>query len=118
MGWSLTRLAQSGSQQASKASFGKLDPASGDVREFTLPDPAARDPHTPVFDQKGVLWFTVIGGNMLGRLDPATGEIKLIPSPTAHSLPYGLLVNSQGIPFFAEFGSNKIARVDPATLKI
>jgi virginiamycin B lyase len=48
---------------------------------------------------------------MLGRLDPATGEIRLVPSPTAHSLPYGFLVNSQGVPFFAEFGANKIARV-------
>ena len=50
---------------------------------------------------------------MIGRLDPANGEIKLVSSPTANSLPYGLLVNSKGAPFFAEFGSNKIGRVDP-----
>lgn len=47
-----------------------------------------------------------------------TGDIKLIPSPTIQSLPYGLLVNSKGVPLFAEFGSNRIARVDPVTLKI
>ncbi len=101
-----------------KGYIGKLDPVSGDIQEFPLPDPKARDPHTPVFDQNGVLWFTVIGGNMIGRLDPPRGEIRLVSSPTAHSHPYGLLVNSKGAPFFAEFGSNKIARVDPETMRI
>ena len=33
---------------------------------------------------------------MIGRLDPASGEIRLVSSPTANSLPYGLLVNSKG----------------------
>ena len=101
-----------------KGYIGKLDPVTGDVREFRLSDPTAQGPHTSVFDQKGVLWITVVGGNMIGRLDPANGEIKLVSSPTANSLPYGLLVNSKGAPFFAEFGSNKIGRVDPETTRI
>ena len=37
-----------------KGYIGKLDPVSGDIREFALPDRKARDPHTPVFDQRGV----------------------------------------------------------------
>jgi streptogramin lyase len=41
-----------------KGYVGKLDPVTGDIREFPLPDPKARDPHTPVFDQKGTLWFS------------------------------------------------------------
>ncbi len=76
-----------------------------------------RDPHTPVFDSKGVLWFTVQRGNFVGRLDPASGKITLKPSPTSWSKPYGIIVNS-GIPFFCEFGSNKIGRIDPATMSI
>ncbi len=28
--------------------IGKLDPATGDITVFEMPDPAARDPHTPV----------------------------------------------------------------------
>ena len=40
-----------------------------------MPDPAARDPHTAVFDAGGILWFTLQRSNMVGRLDPATGNV-------------------------------------------
>ena len=98
--------------------IGRLNPKTGEVKEYPMPDPAARDPHTPIFDRKGILWFTVQVANMVGRLDPNTGEIRLMVSPTPRSRPYGIVVNSQGIPFFVEFGSNKIARIDPDTMKI
>ena len=81
-----------------------------------MPDPAAHDPHTPVFDQKGTLWFTVQEGNFVGRLDPQTGVIKLKPSPTPNSVPYGIAVTSKGIPFFCEFGTNKLATINPNTV--
>src|SRR6266851_4981322 len=41
------------------ALVGKLDPRTGAVTEYRMPDPAAKDPHTPIFDAKGRLWFTV-----------------------------------------------------------
>jgi len=50
--------------------IGKLEPGSGKILEYKLPDPNARDPHTPLFGQDGILWFTVQSGNMIGRLDP------------------------------------------------
>ena len=40
-----------------KAYIGKLNAATGDITEYPMPDPAARDPHTPLFDFKGNLWF-------------------------------------------------------------
>ena len=55
---------------------------------------------------------------MVGRLDPKTGEIKLVTSPTPNSRPYGLMINSKGIPIFVEFGSNKVATIDPKTMAI
>ncbi|HTN72263.1 MAG TPA: cytochrome C [Methylomirabilota bacterium] len=97
---------------------GKLNPKTGELTEYLMPNPAARDPHTPIFDQKGTLWFTVQGGNMIGRLDPKTGEVKLVTAPTPKSRPYGMVVNSKGIPFLVEFGSNKIASIDPNTMAI
>jgi virginiamycin B lyase len=98
--------------------IGRLDAKSGVISEYKMPDPAARDPHTPVFDASGVLWFTVQGANMIGRLVPATGAVKLVSVPTAHALPYGIVISSQGVPFFAEFGANKIAEVDPLSLHV
>src|SRR3984893_15492369 len=62
--------------------IGKLDPKTGTNTEYHLPDPAARDPHTPVFDRTLVLWFTVQRANMVGRLVPQTGVMKLQRVPT------------------------------------
>ena len=97
---------------------GKLDPRTGQVVEYKMPDPAARDPNTPVFDPKGRLWFSVQGANMMGRLDPQTGEIKLITMPTPRSLPYGVVMDSKGVPFVVLFGTNKVARLDPDTMAV
>jgi len=101
-----------------KGYIGKLDPGTGEVIEYPLPNPAARDPHTPVFDQKGMLWFTVERGNFVGRLNPQTGTIRMSSSPTPHSIPYGIAVDSDGIPFYCEFGTNKLASVNPGTMEI
>ena len=32
---------------------GKLDPGTGEITEYKMPDPAAKDPHTAVFDEDG-----------------------------------------------------------------
>ncbi len=50
-----------------------------------------------MFDQKGILWFTVQQGNAVGRLDPRTGMIVLKKVPMDHALPYGIAVNSKGV---------------------
>jgi virginiamycin B lyase len=83
-----------------------------------MPDPAAKDPHTLAIDQNGTVWFTAQNANMIGRVDPKTGEVKLVTAPTPRSRPYGLLINSKGIPVLVLFGTNKIATVDPKTMAI
>src|ERR1019366_7058081 len=54
----------------------------------------------------------------IGRLDPKTGEIKLLTPPTPDSRPYGMAFDSKGTLFVVLFGTNKIASVDPKTLAI
>jgi virginiamycin B lyase len=83
-----------------------------------MPDPKAKDPHSLAFDQSGILWFTAQQANMMGRLDPRTGEIKLITSPSPGSRPYGIMINSKGVPFVVLFGTNKIASIDPRTMAV
>jgi len=95
-----------------KSHIGKLDVKSGQFTEYRMPDPKARDPHTPMFDKNGMLWFTVQGGNMIGRLNPKTAEIKLVTAPTPGSLPYGTVFDSKGILWIDLFGTNKLASVD------
>jgi virginiamycin B lyase len=102
----------------SAAHVGKLNPRTGEVTEYKMPDPAARDPHTPIFDQKGMLWFTLQGANMVGRLNPQTGEIKLASPPSPRTNPYGIVVDSKGTPWFVQFNVNKLASINPTTMEI
>ena len=97
---------------------GKLDPKTGKVTEYPMPDPKARDPHTIAIDQSGVVWFTLQQASMIGRIDPKVGAVKLVNTPTPHARPYGLKITSKGLPVFVEFGTNKIATIDPKTLAI
>ena len=97
--------------------IGKLDPRTGEVTEYPLNEAEARGPHTPVFDQQGVLWFTLQSG-MVGRLNPRTGEMKIVRTPTANTYPYGIQVNSRGVPWYVDFRGNRIGSVDPVTMEI
>lgn len=100
------------------AYIGLVDPDSGDVERFEMPDPAARDPHTLAFAPDGSIWFTVQGGNFVGHLAPSTGDIRLLEVPTPRARPYGIVVTDSGQPWFTEFGSNKLGTVDPKTLAL
>jgi virginiamycin B lyase len=102
----------------SNATIGKLDPRTGTISEYKMPNPDARDPHTAEFDKNGTLWFTLQQSNMVGRLNPATGEIKLVKMPTAKSRPYGIKVAADGSLWVACNGSNCIVRVDPKTMDV
>jgi virginiamycin B lyase len=98
--------------------IGALDPKTGDVREYRMPDSKAQSLHEPIFDQKGILWFTMSRGDMVGRLDPKTGDVKLISIPTKDSRLYGIAISSKGVPYFSLFAHNKLGSVDPVTFEV
>jgi len=101
------------------ALIGRFDPATGETEEIDMPDPAARDPHTLVFDENEEnIWFTVQGGNMVGRLNIDTREVDLIPSKTERSRPYGIKMAPDGSAWVALFGTYKLAHVDPDSLEL
>ena len=96
----------------------ETEPEHGRHRRVSDAGPGRKRPDSLAFDQSGILWLTFEASNFIGRLDPRTGAVRLIPSPTSHSQPYGIVVTSQGIPFYCEFGSNKLASIDPNTMVI
>ena len=116
-GWSKTKTARSGSRPIPKATSASSIPKNGEFFEYKLAADA-RDPHTPLFDHKGILWFTVQNSNKVGRLNPATGDIKIVDSPTKPSNPYGMVVDTKGTPYYCEFGAPKIAAINPDTMAI
>jgi len=102
-----------------KGYIGRYDPRTDELRKIALPDPKARDPHTLVFDAKAEhIWFTVQGGNFVGRLDVASERVQLIPVPTNGARPYGIVVDADGTAWVALFGTHKLASVDPDTLTL
>jgi virginiamycin B lyase len=98
--------------------IGKLDPASGGIQRFNMPDAAADDPHTLIFDSSGDIWFTVQSGNFAGKLTTSTGAVRLVRIPTANSRPYGIDLDSTQTPWIVLFGTNKVARVDRDTFAV
>jgi virginiamycin B lyase len=100
------------------ARIGRIDPASGDITTYMMPDPAARDPHTLVFDRQKDIWFTVQGGNFVGHLATKSGDVHLIKSPVEGSRPYGIVINSQDRPWIVLFGTNKLATVDAGSMTL
>ena len=82
-----------------------------------MPDRGA-DPHTPLFDKNGMLWFTCRTGEHGGHARSKTGAIKLITMPTPRSLPYGMVFSSKGEPVIVLFGTNKVASIDPETMAV
>ncbi len=101
------------------AYIGRYDPATGRLDKIPMPDKRADDPHTLVFDAaEKHIWFTVQGGNFVGRLMVADRKVDLIPVPTSYARPYGIVVAPDGRPWVALLGTDKLASVDPRTLKL
>ena len=51
------------------------------ITEYQLPRPNAF-PHDPAVGADGIVWYTDQNNSFIGRLDPATGKITDIPTPT------------------------------------
>ena len=60
------------------------------IREYVLPDPAAR-PRRIALTPDDVVWYTDYARGYLGRFDPKTGQVREWPSPGGRqSQPYGI----------------------------
>ncbi len=63
----------------------------------------------------GLIWFTELNANKLGKLDTATGMITEYTIPTANSQPTGIAVASDGTVWLAERAGNQLASFNPTT---
>ncbi|WP_411817880.1 lyase [Hyphococcus sp. DH-69] len=99
--------------------IGRYDPSTKEFEEIPMPDEAARDPHTLIFDENEEnIWFTVQGGNFMGRMNIETRKVDLIPSKTERSRPYGIKMAPDGSVWVVLFGTNKLAHIDPESLAL
>lgn len=104
--------------------LGRIDPKTGEITRFPIPDSTVRDPHTMVFDKNDNVWFTAQGSNAVGFLDVASGKYRIVKPPIPEASrrrstnPYGIVLDSKGRPWFNLFATNMIGTVDPVTFEL
>jgi len=89
-------------------------PAKASFKEWQAPTPGSR-PHDPLAAKDGSLWYTGQLANVLGRLDPKTGDIKEFALKTPHSGPHGLQEDKDGNIWYTGNTESLIGKLDPKT---
>jgi virginiamycin B lyase len=99
--------------------LGRLDPNTGEFKEYPLTEDKNSGPHGLVADHEGNIWFTANFGGYIGKLDPRTGKITeyKMPSEKADD-PHTAVFDAHGILWFTVQGGNMVGRLNPATGKI
>jgi virginiamycin B lyase len=89
-------------------------PAKVSIDEWQVPTPGSR-PHDPLATADGALWYTGQMANVLGRLDPKSGQFKEYALKTPHSGPHGLVEDRDGNIWYTGNTGALIGKLDPRT---
>ncbi len=93
---------------------GRLNPETGEMKEFPLP--ARTLPHSVTPDSHGNIWVSGNGNGTIVKLDPVTEEMTVYPMPDpAARDPHTMVFDSEGILWFSVQFGNMIGALDPAT---
>jgi virginiamycin B lyase len=84
------------------------------MQSWRAPTPGSR-PHDPLAARDGSLWYTGQMANVLGRVDPKTGQVKEYPLKTEHSGPHGLVEDKDGNIWYTGNTGALIGKLDPKT---
>ena len=84
------------------------------ITEWVVPTPGSR-PHDPLATPDGAIWYTGQFANVLGRLDPQTGQITEYHLKTLHTGPHGLAVDKDGNIWYTGNFKSHIGKLDPKT---
>lgn len=87
------------------------------IKEWLVPTSGSR-PHDPLATPDGFIWYTGQMANLLGRLDPRTGEFKEYRLRTPESGPHALVADKDGNIWFTASFKGYIGKLDPKTGKI
>lgn len=92
-------------------------PARVTFKEWVVPSLGSR-PHDPLAAADGSIWWSGMFANVLGRLDPTSGQMKEFPLKTARSGPHGLTEDATGNIWFTANQSTYVGKLDPKTGQI
>jgi virginiamycin B lyase len=96
----------------------KLIPGGTEVtfKEWVTPTLGQRS-RDPVQADDGSIWWAGQFGNLIGRLDPKTGEMKEYPLPPM-AKPHSVWLDDKGMAWYTGNMNGTIGKVDPATGKV
>lgn len=95
----------------------RVDPKTNEVRKWPLPEGTPyTNLNTAIFDKAGIQWFTGQSG-YYGRLDPASGDLKVYDSPKGRG-PYGIHATPDGTVYFASLAGSYVGRIDARSHKV
>jgi virginiamycin B lyase len=89
-------------------------PVDVSIKEWPAATPGSR-PHDPLATRDGAIWYTGQLANVIGRLDPKTGQIKEYPMKTPQTAPHGLVEGPDGNIWFTGNFLGLIGKLDPKT---
>jgi virginiamycin B lyase len=98
--------------------IGRLDPKTGEIKEYTLPSEKNAGPHGLMADRDGNIWFTANFGGYIGKLDPRSGHVEEFKTGEKADDPHTLVFDASGILWFTVQGGNMVGRLDPKTGKM
>src|SRR5205814_6209960 len=77
----------------------RLEPETGKLTTFLMPDSTVKDPHTMTFNKAGDAWFTAQNAGVVGKFTQKDGKIQLWRMEKG-SRPYGIVLDSKERPYF------------------
>jgi virginiamycin B lyase len=87
-------------------------PVQVNIKEWPVPTLGSR-PHDPLATADGAIWYSGQTANVLGRLDPKTGQIKEYHLKSPHTGPHGLVADKDGNIWFTGNNLALIGKLDP-----
>ena len=94
--------------------IGKLNPKSGAVTFYTLPDIPGNQPIFLAFDSSGKLWFTTPNNSMIGEFNPSSGTFVGQWPVAAGSGPWDLIF-ANGRIWYTEHLVSAVGSFNPST---
>ena len=94
-------------------SYGKVDPATGEVRVWRAP--RGSGPYGITTTPSGEVYYASLAGNHIARIDTETGEATVIEPPTPKQGARRVWSDSRGRIWVSYWNTGQVGMYDPAT---
>jgi virginiamycin B lyase len=89
-------------------------PTHAAIKLWPVPTPGSR-PHDPMAGRDGSIWYTGQTANVIGHVDPGSGQIKEYHLKIPLSGPHGLAEDKDGNIWFTANHAGYVGKLDPKT---